>query len=231
MKSGFRLAALAIAALAAALVSGCGTTHATIHTSRAEDLMLLGFDPVAYFTAGQATRGKHTLPATFGGRTYYFSGEENRKAFLANPARYEPQFGGFCSNGAAYNVKLGSDPTQFVVRDGRLFIFGDIIGKEFWLLDAETNIRHADEMWPGIKDEGWRWATLKGWTNRVAWYKRGPELMQEWQARHPGQKLEYDTGGILDNIVFKYPGWRAREGHSQPALGVPGEADDRGAMT
>ena len=35
-----------------------------------------------------------------------------------------------------------------------------------------------------------------------------------------------DTGGGLRNIVLKYPGWRAREGFSQPALGVPGESDD-----
>ena len=40
-------------------------------------------------------------------------------------------------------------------------------------------------------------------------------------------KLDYDTGGSLNNLVFKYPGWRAREGFSQPALGIPGEADDR----
>jgi len=209
------------------LVAGCGTTHATIETSRGEDLMLLGFDPVAYFTAGKPTRGKHTLPATVDGRTYYFAAEDNRKAFVASPAKYEPQYGGFCSNGAAYNVKLGSDPTQFVIRDGRLFIFGDVMGKEFWLLDPATNIRHADSFWPTLKDEGWRWATLKGWTFRVPWYKRGPELMKEWEAKHPGQKLEYDTGGIANNIVFKYPGWRAREGFSQPALGVPGEKDDR----
>jgi len=26
--------------------------------------------------------------------------------------------------------------------------------------------------------------------------------------------------------VLKYPGWRAREGFGQPALGVPGEPDD-----
>jgi len=214
-------------ALAAMVVAGCGTTHATVETSRGEHLMLLGFDPVAYFTLGKPTRGKHTLPATVEGRTYYFAADENRRAFVAAPARYEPQYGGFCSNGAAYNVKLGSDPTQFVVRDGRLFIFGDIMGKEFWLLDADGNIRHADALWPGIRDEGWRWATLKGWTNRVPWYKRGPELMAEWQARHPAQKLEYDTGGSLNNLVLKYPGWRAREGFSQPALGVPGESDDR----
>jgi YHS domain-containing protein len=210
----------------ALLLAGCGSTHATVDTSRGEHLMLLGFDPVAYFTTGQPTRGEHTLPASFEGRTYYFSAEGNRKAFLASPAKYEPQFGGFCSNGAAYDVKLGSDPTQFVVRDDRLFIFGDVMGKEFWLLDPEGNIKHADSVWPEIKDEGWRWATLKGWVDRVSWYKRGPELMAEWEAKHPGKKLEYDTGGSLNNLVIKYPGWRAREGYSQPPLGVPGEKDD-----
>ena len=225
--SGARAWILAMAVVAALALPGCGTTHATVETTRGEHLMLLGFDPVAYFTVGKPTRGKHTLPATFEGRTYYFAADDSRRRFIAEPRRYEPQYGGFCSNGAAYNVKLGSDPTQFVVRDGRLFIFGDIIGKEFWLLDAEGNIRRADELWPGIRDEGWRWATIKGWTARVPWYKRGPELMAEWQARHPGQRLDYDTGGSLNNLVLKYPGWRAREGFSQPALGVPGEPDDR----
>jgi YHS domain-containing protein len=210
----------------ALLLGGCGTTHATIDTSRGERLMLLGYDPVAYFTAGKPTRGKHTLPATHDGRTYYFSGEDTRRTFLANPPKYEPQYGGFCSNGAAYRVKLGSDPTQFVVRDGRLFIFGDVMGKEFWLLDPETNIKRGDSLWPSIKDEGWRWATLKGWIDRVPWYKRSPELMKEWEARHPGRKLVYDTGGIVSNMITKYPGWRAREGFSQEALGVPGEHDD-----
>ena len=44
--------------------------------------------------------------------------------------------------------------------------------------------------------------------------------------KHPGRKITYDTGSLLDNLVFKYPGWRAREGYGQPALGVPGEPDD-----
>ena len=78
----------AVAVLAAAsFLAGCGSTHATVKTSRGEHLMLLGFDPVAYFTQATPARGKHTLPATTGGRTYYFAADENRRAFLANPAR------------------------------------------------------------------------------------------------------------------------------------------------
>ena len=218
------LASLATAALL--VLPGCGTTHATIETSRGEHLMLLGYDPVAYFTERKPVRGKHTLPAAYDGRTYYFSSPESRAAFNAQPARYEPQYGGFCSNGAPYGVKLGSDPNEFEIRNGRLFVFGDILGHEFWLLDEKANIAHADQLWPAIRDRGWRAASLHAWIFKVPWYRTGPGLMAEWEAKHPGRKLSFDTGGTLNNIVFKSAGWRAREGYGQKALGIPGEADD-----
>ena len=213
-------------AAVAVFLAGCGGTHATVRTSRGEDLMLLGFDPVAYFTDGKPVRGVHTIAASTEGRTYYFANAAHRDAFVAAPARYEPQYGGFCSNGAPYAVKLGSDPTQFEVRDGRLFIFGDILGHEMWLLDERENVAHADTLWPGIKHAGWRAQSMKAWIWKVPWYKDGHSLMAEWQAKHPGRTLQYDTGGFMQNMVLKYPGWRAREGFGQPRLGVPGEPDD-----
>jgi len=152
--------------------------------------------------------------------------EQIRAMFVAAPAKYEPQYGGFCSNGAPYAVKLGSDPTEFEIRDGRLFIFGDVIGHEFWLLGERENIAHADALWPEIKDKGWRAQSIRAWTFKVPWYRTGASLMAEWREKHPGKSLTYDTGGAFDNLVFKYPGWRAREGFGQPRLGVPGEADD-----
>ncbi len=216
------LALLAVAVL----LGGCGTTHATIATSRGESLMLLGYDPVAYFTESKPVRGKHTLAAQHQGRTYYFSSDGNRDAFQAAPAKFEPQYGGFCANGAPYAVKLGSDPTEFEIRDGRLFVFGDILGHEMWLLDWRRNIERADRLWPDIRDKGWREASLKAFVFKVPWYRTGRSLMDEWEAKHPGKKLGYDPGGMLNNLVFKHPGWRAREGFGQPRLGVPGEPDD-----
>ncbi len=220
MKAFFAIVALLV-------VAGCGTTHATTATSRGEELMLLGFDPVAYFTDGKPVRGKHTINASFEGRTYYFASPEHRAAFAAAPAKYEPRYGGFCSNGAPYAVKLGSDPTQFEIRDGRLFIFGDILGHEMWLLDEKGNIAHADALWPEIRDKGWRAQSMKAWIFKVPWYRTGRELMVRWREKHPGQSIDYDTGGFVSNMILKYPGWRAREGFGQAALGVPGEADDK----
>jgi YHS domain-containing protein len=213
-------------AFAASVLAGCGTTHATMDTSRGEQLMLLGFDPVAYFTDGKAVRGKHTLAGATEGRTYYFASNDHRARFEQSPAKYEPQYGGFCSNGAPYAVKLGSDPTQFEIRGGRLFIFGDVLGHEMWLLDENTNIAHADELWPSIRDEGWRAASMKAWISKVPWYRTGKSLMDEWRTKHPGRELHYDTGGFYNNMIAKYPGWRAREGFGQERLGVPGEPDD-----
>lgn len=208
--------------VAAAALAGCGTPYATLRTPAGEELMLLGHDPVAYFTLGRPVRGYPEIRATLPGRTYYFLSETHRRMFLADPAHYEPQYGGFCGNGAAYGVKLSSDPTEFEIVDGRLFIFGDVLGREYWLLDPRFHIEKGDQMWPEAKDSGWRWQTIKRATFRVPWYRSGRELREEWQRRNPGKRLDYDPGRSFTNWFVKYPGWRAREGFGQPALGAVG---------
>ena len=207
----------------ALVLQGCGTINATVKDKEGRDLMLLGHDPVAYFTMGKPMRGYPQLAETHAGKTYYFLNEKHRAMFRAAPARYEPQYGGFCSNGAPYALKLGSDPTEFEIVDGRLFIFGDIVGHEFWKLDYRENIKAADEHWPSIKERGWRAQTLYGWIFRVERYNTGAGLRQEWARRYPDKPLTYDTGGRIRNMVTKYPGWRAREGWNQPQLGISGE--------
>ena len=99
----------------------------------------------------------------------------------------------------------------------------DILGRELWKLDYRENIKAADQQWPRIKDNGWRTQTLYGWMFRVERYNTGVGLREQWTRKHPDKPLSYDTGGRWRNIVTKYPGWRAREGFSQPALGISGE--------
>lgn len=210
--------------LAAALLSGCGTISATVTDREGRDVMLLGHDPVAYFTMGKPMRGFPDISATTAGRTYYFLNAGHRERFLQAPERYEPQYRGFCSNGAAYGIKLGHDPTEFEIVDGRLFFFGDVLGREYWKMNHRFNIEMADKLWPEIRDTGYRAQYVKRvWLNKVPWYRYGRELRDEWQSRNPGQTLNYDTGGSLNNLLLKYPGWRAREGYSQPRVGLSGE--------
>lgn len=204
-----------------ALLTGCGTHFATMKNPRGDEVMLLGYDPVAYFTEGKPTRGKRNLTSTLPGRTYYFVSIENKREFDAAPQRFEPQYGGFCSNGAPYRIKLGSDPTEFIIYNNRLFIFGDVLGREMWLLHRDDNVANADREWPAIADIGWRQASLTAFASKVPWYRDGAGLHAEYERRNPGKKLSYDPGGMVTNLFLKRPGWRAAEGFGQPALGAP----------
>ena len=154
-RKGFNGALLSAAVVA---LAGCGTPFATMPTRAGDEVMLLGHDPVAYFSLAKPMRGDPAIKSTLPGRTYYFLSTANKQLFDAQPARYEPQYGGFCASGAAFALKLGSDPTEWHIVNEKLYIFGDIMGRTAWELDPAWNIRYGDETWPEARDQGWRWS-------------------------------------------------------------------------
>ena len=92
-------------------------------------LALGGYDPVAYFPehGGKATKGSKKITARHRGVLYRFSSEANRKAFLADPARFEPAYGGWCAWAMAdgKGSKTEADPESFTLEGGRLYVFYD----------------------------------------------------------------------------------------------------------
>ncbi len=213
---------LVLIMLTALWLAGCGTPYATVPNSQGEPVMLLGYDPTAYFTKGEPVRGTPEHKVNMGSRTYYFESAQSKALFNSTPWKYEPQYGGFCSSGAAFALKLGSDPTAWQIYDGRLFIFGDVLGKTAWQLDPKWNVEHADRLWPEMRATGWRAQSLMRYANKVPHYKTGAQITQEWKQKDPNMNWPaYDTGGMLTNLFNKPPGWRAAEGFSQPALGYP----------
>lgn len=200
-------------------LSGCGTPWATVLDHAGEPVMLLGHDPVAYFTESKPVKGSAQHKLVMFQRTYHFATARNRFDFIADPAKYEPQYGGFCAHGAAFGRKLGSDPTRWQIVEGRLFIFGSAANQAAWSLDPTWHIGHADPIWQDIQDEGWRSATLTATLNKVPHHKPMTQARAEWEKRHPSQPWPADELGWRD--WFKPPGWRAAEGVGQPALGYP----------
>lgn len=83
-----------------------------------------GYDPVAYFNSKKAIKGTSKISTKYAGVTYYFSSEENKKTFLANPLKYEPQYGGWCAYAMGENnEKVEIDPETFKIIDGKLYLF------------------------------------------------------------------------------------------------------------
>ena len=110
-----------------------------------------GYDVVAYFAHGQPTPGSDRHTAEFGGVTWQFASKENRDLFAADPARYAPQYGGFCSWGVSQGKLFDVDPVSgWKVIDGKLYLnFNADINGTF-ARDAHTLIAKAERNWPAL---------------------------------------------------------------------------------
>jgi YHS domain-containing protein len=115
-----------------------------------DGVALRGYDPVAYFNAGQPTRGSAAYKADYKGSTFHFASQANRDAFAADPAKYAPQYGGYCAYGTAGGYKAAIDPAAFSVVNGKLYLnYNRDIQKE-WSKDVPGYISKADKNWPAV---------------------------------------------------------------------------------
>ena len=150
------LATLVLAASAAALLAMTAYAYDENSASPinvdASGLALKGHDPVAYFSASAPTLGKQQFSAQHQGATYRFASAANRDAFVANPTRYAPAYGGFCAMGVALEKKLDVDPQAWRVVDGRLYLNVNKDVQKRWLDDVPGNLATAEKNWPRLKD-------------------------------------------------------------------------------
>lgn len=80
-------------------------------------LALHGYDPVAYFTEGKPVRDSDELVHVHDGAAYRFSSEAHLETFRKAPARYTPQYGGFCAYGVSVGKKFDGDPHLWKIED------------------------------------------------------------------------------------------------------------------
>lgn len=150
-------------------------------------LMLKGHDPVAYFTLGKHTPGKPEIKSTHEGATYRFASDEHKAMFTKEPARYVPQFGGFCSNGIAYAIPWGGDPDTWKIIEGKLYIFGGEASRKYFLMDEKENLRLANQYWSGeIRNSNAFVQRYYRLAVRVPHYKTGAQLEAQWQQAQRG---------------------------------------------
>jgi len=99
-------------------------------------VVLKGYDPVAYFTEGKPVKGDPKLSFDFDEGRYYFASPRHRDMFAANPEKYAPQFGGYCTGSMARGVSNEADPDGWTIRDGKLYVFGAAKWKDVAEKDA-----------------------------------------------------------------------------------------------
>jgi len=108
-----------------------------------QPLALKGYDPVAYFTDHKPTPGVEQYELAFDGQRYRFASAQHRDLFKANPDKYSPQFGGLCAMNLSRGVKRESDPHNWVISNGNLYVFAGETGQQNFSKDAEATAAKA----------------------------------------------------------------------------------------
>lgn len=139
-------------ALSVALASQALAAGVELNAS-STGLALQGYDPVAYFTEGEATPGNWQITTSYNDATYRFASDEHKAAFEADPESYLPEYGGYCAFGAAMGYKFDGDPNQWKIVDGELFLNVSKDIQERWLTDVPGFIERADVNWTDIADK------------------------------------------------------------------------------
>lgn len=142
--------------LARVIATGAALAAATVFAASdknvdASGVALKGYDPVAYFVDGKPTPGMDKFMAKHDGATYHFASDKNRDAFVAQPDKFVPQYGGFCAYGAAKGGKFETDPTAFSVVGGKLYLNKSASVQKLWTADVPGHIKQADMAWPQLK--------------------------------------------------------------------------------
>jgi len=114
---------------------------------------LQGYDPIAYFTDGKPVKGSPQFTASYKGATYQFASAEHRDMFNQSPAKYEPQFGGFCGYAASIKKLAPIEVEYFQVLHDRLILQHNKKAWELWHKDVEGNLKKADANWPTLSQQ------------------------------------------------------------------------------
>jgi hypothetical protein len=116
-------------------------------------LAIKGYDPVAYFTLGQPTEGLAQFEYEWDEHRYRFSSGTHLDLFKGDPTRYAPQFGNLCAMALADARIVVADPENWMVSDGKLYIFGKPapMGPALFQKDLPGNITKANQNWSIVR--------------------------------------------------------------------------------
>jgi YHS domain-containing protein len=145
-------ASMAIVLLAPMSMAGSSPNPVNVDSDK---VAIKGYDTVAYFTKGQPTKGNSEFVFTWNGARWQFASAAHRDMFAANPERYAPQFGQFCSMGLALGKRAIADPEAWKIVDGKLYLYFSRGARDKFQQDTPKNLKKAKANWQHHNDLPW----------------------------------------------------------------------------
>ena len=121
-----------------------------INTSFIGSVAIEGTDPVAYFAEGRAVEGSSDYTHRWMGAKWRFKNAANRDAFVADPEKYAPQFGGYCAWAVSQGYTASIDPEAWTINKGKLYLNYSKGVRAQWSEDIPGNIAKGERNWPKV---------------------------------------------------------------------------------
>jgi len=138
----------------ALLLQGCSLSPISWNVwgpiNQRHGLAVSGYDVVAFHTERIAIQGEKLFTFRWKGVEWRFASAENRKLFSSDPARYAPQYGGYCAYSVSKGITFYGDPEHWLLEQNRLFFFfNGFTRKLFHEKIHDGIIERADANWKG----------------------------------------------------------------------------------
>ena len=148
--AGLAVLAIAMAAQSTSLISPAVAKDSTYYTGYLSNVAVQGYDPVAYFTAGQPVKGDSRFSATFNGAEFHFSSQAHLDQFKQDPESFAPQYGGYCAWAVSQGYTAKGDAKHWRIIDGKLYLNYSAGVQKTWETDIPGFIEKANANWPGV---------------------------------------------------------------------------------
>ncbi|MBI4910774.1 MAG: YHS domain protein [Acidobacteria bacterium] len=112
-----------------------------------------GYDVVAYFTESKPVKGSPQFSFDWMGAKWQFASAAHRDQFSAEPAKYAPQYGGYCAWAVGHNYTADTDPEAWRIVDGKLYLNYNKSVQQKWEQDRGKWIADADKNWPTLHQQ------------------------------------------------------------------------------
>ncbi len=133
------------------ILMACGAIHSKQKSIApvfsTEKGALRGYDPVAYFTDGQAVEGQPAISYVWNDATWHFASPEHRSMFQQNPEKYAPAYGGYCAYGWSQGYPAPVDPAAWSIVDSTLYLNYNADVRADWDKKRPEYILAADRKW------------------------------------------------------------------------------------
>ncbi len=111
-----------------------------------DGIALRGYDVVSYFN-GKSEEGSGAFQTSHAGVMWRFTSAAHRDQFVANPQRFMPEYGGYCSVGMAHGGAVPTDPQAFALYKGKLYLNSNKLSRATWSYARDWMISRADPNW------------------------------------------------------------------------------------